>query len=82
MKLNTFTLIIVFLVFSVTSVYAQVFVIANKNVSANSIDKSTLKNLFELNSSSLDGTKVKLFDKSSDDDAKLKFYSCLGTSSA
>ena len=62
--------------------FAQVSVIANKNLKADKINISTLKDIYQLDSQSLNGEKVKLFDFASDNSAKNSFYSALGTSAA
>jgi hypothetical protein len=76
-------LIISLLVFVSASLsIAQVSVIANKNLKSDKINLSTLKDIYNLDSQSLNGEKVKLFDFSSDNPAKNSFYSALGTSAA
>lgn len=61
---------------------AQVSVVANKSLKTDKINLSTLKDIYNLDSQSLNGEKVKLFDFSSDNAAKNSFYSALGTTSA
>ena len=76
-------LIIVLLVFVCASFsIAQVSVIANKNLKSDKINLATLKDIYNLDSQSLNGEKVKLFDFASDNSAKNSFYSALGTSAA
>ena len=76
-------LIIVLLVFVCASFsIAQVSVIANKNLKSDKINLATLKDIYNLDSQSLNGEKVKLFDFASDNSAKNNFYSALGTSAA
>ncbi|MDP2364538.1 MAG: hypothetical protein Q8M94_12315 [Ignavibacteria bacterium] len=60
--------------------YAQVSVIANKNISVKSIDLNTLKNIYELNATEIAGKKVKLFNNDSDNTISDKFYSFFGRS--
>jgi len=61
---------------------AQVSVIANKSLKSDKINFTTLKDIYNLDSQSLNGEKVKLFDFSSDNAAKNSFYSALGTTPA
>ena len=72
-------LIVIMLTFS-TCITAQIAVIANKSIKISSIDKTTLKNLYELNSNQLAGEKVKLFDITGDDNVISSFYSYINNS--
>lgn len=80
MKLIKIFLIALSAILCINVNYAQVSVIAHKNLSVKSIDKSTLKNLYELNSTEVGGTKVKLFTNDSNGDINNKFYSLFGRS--
>lgn len=80
MKLLSKILVLVLFVVTFVETNAQVAVVANKNVSINEIDISTLKNLYEINSNELNGNKVTLFSLDSDDQTRDQFYSALGTS--
>lgn len=57
---------------------AQVAVIANKDIAAASINATTLKNLYSLATSDVDGKKVKLFDLGADSPTKDKFFGVIG----
>lgn len=61
---------------------AQVSVIANKSLKSDKINLTTLKDIYNLDSQSLNGEKLKIFDFSSDNATKNSFYSALGTSAA
>jgi len=61
---------------------AQVSVIANKSLKSDKINLSTLKDIYNLDTQSLNGEKVKLFDFSSDNSIKSNFYSAINANPA
>jgi ABC-type phosphate transport system substrate-binding protein len=72
--------LLVFVCASISS--AQVSVIANKNLKSDKINLATLKDIYNLDTQSLNGEKVKLFDFSSDNSVKNNFYSAINTNPA
>lgn len=61
---------------------AQVSVIANKSFKSDRINLSTLKDIYNLDTQSLNGEKVKLFDFSPDNSIKSNFYSAINANPA
>ena len=67
--------IVVLLIIFVASGYSQVSVIANKSVSETSLNSATVSNIYSLSQLKWsDGSKIVVFDQSSDNDQKAKFY--------
>ncbi len=56
----------------------KIAIIANKGVKANTADLATMKNVYALDVTSLGGTKVKLFDYSSDNPSVQALYGAFG----
>ena len=76
-------LIIAMFVLLGTAVKAQVVIIANKSVSAGSINKSKLADIYTLSIKNWDnGDKIVVFDLKNDGDVKDKFYGYLGKSNS
>lgn len=74
--------VILAILFATEKISAQVAVIANKSVSASSVDASSLSNIYSLDSKNLGGVTVVVLDLGEDNDAKKKFYAFLGKSFA
>lgn len=71
-------LIALMFVFTITA-KSQIAVIANKSVSAASIDKGKLSSLYNLESKDLGGTKVALFDYKTAGSESNALYGYIGT---
>lgn len=67
------------LVAGLSTAYAQVAVIANKNVSAAKADISQLKNLFMLDSKDFGGAKIVIIDFKDNNASKEKLAKALGS---
>lgn len=70
----------IFLLTIAINAQEKIAVIANKSVAASSVNVSVLKNLFSLDASEIGGSKVKLFDYSSENGASKTLYGALGKS--
>jgi ABC-type phosphate transport system substrate-binding protein len=82
MKLKYILLITILILFE-TSIKAQVVIIANKSVSANSLSKSKVADIYSLNIKNWDnGEKIILFDLKGNSGTKEKFYSFIGKSNS
>jgi ABC-type phosphate transport system substrate-binding protein len=71
----------VFITMMIPQVYAQVAIIANKGVSANSLTIGQLKNLYTLQSNELNSQKVKIFFLTSEGTALSTFLKGIGENS-
>lgn len=81
LKISLFAALFVALSFVAPRLSGQTMaVIANKSVSAGSIDASTLANIVTLDQKQFGGASVVLFDLGEDGGAKSKFYSFIGKS--
>ncbi len=76
--MKTKILILLYFVFALP-LFCQVAVIANKSIQANSIDKNSLRKLYELGTLEFEGKKVLLFDLKTETPEKSGFYTFLGT---
>lgn len=66
--------VVLFLIFIVEN-YAQVSVVVNKSVSESSANSSKLASIYSLSQTKWsDGSKIVVFDQSSDNDQKASFY--------
>ena len=72
-------ILVLALLFAVSSAFSQVVVIANKSVSG-SIDKATLKNIYTLDVKKIDYHDVVPIDLKEDNATRQKFYSGIGSS--
>jgi ABC-type phosphate transport system substrate-binding protein len=82
MKLKYILLIAAIVMFG-TALNAQVAIIANKSVSANTLNKSKLYDIYSLNIKNWDnGEKIVLFELKNDNGTKGKFYSFIGKSNS
>lgn len=82
MKFKYIILIAVFILLQTAS-YAQIAIIANKSVSANSLSKSKLFDIYSLNIKNWDnGEKIVLYDFKGDNNTKTVFYNYVGKSNS
>ena len=67
-------IVVIFLIFMAEN-FAQVSVIVNKSVSESSVNSSKLSSIYSLSQTKWsDGSKIVVFDQSSDNDQKASFY--------
>ncbi len=78
-KVNLILIISLFCLYSEVS-SAQVSVVANKSITAGSIDINTLVNLFTIQSNEIESQKVSLFFLNENNDTDTKFLSVMGKS--
>ena len=75
----TFLVIVAFSL-CLCSAQAQIAVIVNKSLNLSSLDKSTLTNIYQLETKSINGTKLVVFDLKDETQTKTKMYALIGQS--